>query len=161
MQPSTLDSNFKNFLLTIDDKVAMLEAIAKLKLVQFSTNPDALTTMLSNEVSSDVAKAISGVIQASPAPSFEEIERFLTALPVVHLTLSFSPTRSQLQAYQSILQEEGKHPLVLLQVTVNPSLLAGAQVEINGSYRDYSLQTAVDSFQHTPAYQAIITKHLQ
>lgn len=161
MQPSKLDSNLKQFLVTIDDKVAMLQAIAKLKMVQFSTNPDALATTLATEVSYDVATALSTVVNQENPPSFAEIETWLTKLPVVSLTLPFSPTRSQLQAYQEILQTEGKQETILLQIQVRPQLLAGVQVEIAGSYRDYSLQTALDSFVHTPAYQAILTKHLQ
>ncbi|MBP9700569.1 F0F1 ATP synthase subunit delta [Candidatus Woesebacteria bacterium] len=161
MQPSNLDSNLKQFLVTIDDKVAMLEAIAKLKLVQYSTNADALVTALANDVSYDVATALSTVLHQENPPSFSEIETWLTHLPVISLSLSFAPSRIQLQAYQEILQTEGKHPTVLLQVSVNPHLLAGVQVEINGTYRDYSLQTALDSFVQTPAYQAILTKHLQ
>lgn len=161
MQPSKLDSNFKQSLLTIEDKVAMLEAIGKLKLVQFSTNPEAMATTLATDIPYEVATALSGVLQAETPPSFEEIETWLTKLPVVHLTLAFAPSRRQLQDYQEILQTEGHYETVLLQVSVNPRLLAGVQVEIQGAYRDFSLQTAIDSFVHTPAYQAILSKHLQ
>ena len=87
----------------------------------------------------EIAKRKSG-------PEKEEIsklEKELRALPEMKLDIAFFPTDNFLNRISQWLQKEIGQK-VILDITVNPKVVAGAIIEYQGNWRDFSLAKKID-----------------
>lgn len=67
-----------------------------------------------------------------------ELEKKLLALPEIKLEIAFSPNDSFLEKISQWLEKELGQK-VILDITVNPKVVAGAIIEYQGFFRDFSL----------------------
>jgi F0F1-type ATP synthase delta subunit len=66
-----------------------------------------------------------------------------TSLPAVSLTIAFEPDEPTLKELSSWFVLNTNHQ-VLLDVTVDPTLIAGASLTTNGQFRDFSAKSRFD-----------------
>ena len=64
----------------------------------------------------------------------------LNVLKVLKMTIASEPTRSNVVAYVAWVKKNLGED-VILDISVNPNLIAGAQIVWNGKYQDYSKST--------------------
>lgn len=74
---------------------------------------------------------------------FEDILRTVASLPVATLTLAFEPRSANLVAITEWFVSN-LHTQVLLDIEVDPGLVAGAVVTFNGKSQDFSIRPQVD-----------------
>ncbi len=72
----------------------------------------------------------------------ENWKKELDTLRIFKLTLAYEPTRINILTYANWIKKTVGAD-VILDVTVDPKLVAGAQIVWNGKYQDYSLTEIV------------------
>lgn len=93
---------------------------------------EKLLTILSNEhVNTQQPNAIQNCLQ--------EIKKNIAQLPVLTLTIAFSPKQQLLEMLATWFLVHTKKP-VLLDIVVNKNLIGGAIIEYKGIFKDYSLK---------------------
>jgi F0F1-type ATP synthase delta subunit len=80
--------------------------------------------------------------QAEATAFLNKLAEAISTLPTVHLTLAVAP---KMQLIKTISQWfiATYQKTVLLDIKVEPSLMAGSIVEFNGRYKDYSLKKSI------------------
>ena len=71
------------------------------------------------------------------------LEKELRALPEMKLDIAFFPTDNFLNRISQWLQKEFDQRIIL-DITVNPKVVAGAIIEYQGNWRDFSLAKKID-----------------
>jgi len=69
----------------------------------------------------------------------------LKELPTVDLTLAYSPPYEQLRSFSKWWRKNSQ-PYILLNITVNKELIAGAMIGYNGIMQDYSLHKVLGTY---------------
>ncbi|KPJ73616.1 hypothetical protein AMJ48_00040 [Parcubacteria bacterium DG_74_1] len=86
------------------------------------------------------------IAEKKSGPEKEEVSRLekeLRALPEIKLDIAFSPKDNFLNTISQWLQRElGQR--TILDITVNPKVVAGAIIEYQGIWRDFSLAKKID-----------------
>jgi len=86
------------------------------------------------------------ITRKKSGPEKEEasnLEKELRALPEMKLDIAFFPTDNFLNRISQWLQKEfGQR--IILDITVNPKVVAGAIIEYQGNWRDFSLAKKID-----------------
>ena len=72
-----------------------------------------------------------------------KLEKKLRALPEIKLEIAFFPKDNFLNRISQWLQKEIGQK-VILDITVNPKVVAGATIEYQGNWRDFSLAKKID-----------------
>jgi F0F1-type ATP synthase delta subunit len=86
------------------------------------------------------------IAEKKSGPGKEEIsklEKKLRALPEIKLEVAFSPKDNFLNRVGQWFQKEIGQK-VILDITVNPKVVAGATIEYQGNWRDFSLAKKID-----------------
>ncbi len=99
-----------------------------------------LTTLLPYTLSEKLQRALqtSGILdknQSEQQTYFEKLKEKIKSLPQVKLTLAFVPTQDFLQECCKDLSTILKQP-VLIDLTIDQAIIAGAQISYNGKYID-------------------------
>lgn len=81
----------------------------------------------------------------SATPFLTELLNILKAAPVVDITLAFYPTYDQLNEIVSWWRKEIE-PHIILNIKVDPQLVAGAIIGYNGQITNLTLQEGLSSF---------------
>lgn len=75
----------------------------------------------------------------------EEIITYLNSLPVVNLKLAFEPSEIFIRHVNQVLSEQ-KGEKVVLNISVNPEIVAGVVIEFGGKFADYSYQKQAEHY---------------
>lgn len=76
---------------------------------------------------------------------FEGLVKILKSLPTVDLTLGYAPPYRQLQKFSAWWRKH-THAQILLDITVDKSLIAGAKIGYKGQMKDFSLNKVLDTY---------------
>jgi hypothetical protein len=76
---------------------------------------------------------------------FIKLQETLLALPVIQITLAVSPNTQLVNRMHEWFYRT-YHKLVLLEIIINPDIVAGSIVSANGKYYDYSLKKKTQQF---------------
>ena len=143
-------NDFLSRLTAVTDKVFQTNFNLKSALAeQFGINKsDRLMTLLRenniNAESLDAAKKF-----------LEKIQGSIASLPILTLTLAFEPKEATLKALSEWFLINTKKQ-VLFDIAVNTKLVAGATINFNGKYFDFSIRPTVERI--TQAYITRITQ---
>lgn len=86
---------------------------------------------------------IAGRKSGSEKEEVSKLEKELRVLPEIKLDIAFFPKDNFLNRISQWLQEEfGQR--IILDITVNPKIVAGAIIEYQGIWRDFSLAKKID-----------------
>lgn len=72
-----------------------------------------------------------------------KIEKNLLSLPVLRLEIAFKPTDEFIKKLSDWVEKEAQQK-VILDIVVNPKVVAGALIEYQGIFRDYSLSKRIE-----------------
>lgn len=88
-----------------------------------------------------------GVLPSNPVAMtglIDKITQSLHGLTIAKISLAFLPTRNTVDIMSSWFEEQiGAR--VIIDISVDPSILAGVVIEAGGFYKDYSLRQRLDS----------------
>jgi F0F1-type ATP synthase delta subunit len=143
-------NDFLSRLTAITDKVFQTNFNLKNALAeQFGINKsDRLMTLLrENNINADSLDAAKKFL--------EKIQESIASLPVLTLTIAFEPKEATLKALSEWFLINTKKQ-VLFNITVNTKLVAGATINFNGKYFDFTIRPTVERI--TQAYIARITQ---
>lgn len=76
---------------------------------------------------------------------FSSLGKQLAALPVIQITLAFQPKEELIKRIQDWFYRT-LSTFVVLDIAVNPDIIAGAIVTTNGKYYDFSLEKQTEKF---------------
>ncbi|MBP9690571.1 F0F1 ATP synthase subunit delta [Candidatus Woesebacteria bacterium] len=86
---------------------------------------------------------------AAATPFLREVLETLKHAVIVDITLAFYPTYEQLSKILQWWRQE-MNPHVVLNLTVDPQVVAGAKIGYNGSISDLTMKQDLSSFLETP-----------
>lgn len=94
-----------------------------------------LTFLRKNNVATDTV---------APLKEFlTKMQEYIHALPTLSLTIAFEPKEETLRAISQWFVGQ-LHKQILLEITVNPAIIAGTAITFRGKYLDYSIQSIFD-----------------
>lgn len=133
-------------ILTVEDARRTREKLNNIQENIFSTNYNlekSLDSFLSQEEKQEFKSFFSQNNLNLKTPKeinlgIEKIQESIDKMPLVILTTAFKPTVSSIRKFSNLLSERNKER-VLLSLNVNPQILGGVLIELNGNFRDYSL----------------------
>lgn len=76
--------------------------------------------------------------EKTPNKYLEELKQALLKLPIVELTIAFSPSQNDINEVLAAIRSE-INPEAIIDISVNPYLIAGAQIIYEGKYHDGSI----------------------
>jgi F0F1-type ATP synthase delta subunit len=71
------------------------------------------------------------------------LRKHLLSLPVVKLTIAFEPNQRLVDKLATFFSSIGREN-VIFDILVDRNIVAGAVLEVNGAYRDYSVSKQID-----------------
>lgn len=140
-------STFQQYIKTTEDVTYLLSLLGTLRTELFKKNR-SFEQILEQDISYQKGFTIKKIAAAHQVnlDSAAEVVAFLqklteaiTTLPVVTITLAFSPRADLVTSIsQWFTMNFGR--LVILDIKVDPTLMAGSVVSFNGKRKDYSLR---------------------
>jgi F0F1-type ATP synthase delta subunit len=135
-------SEILKLILTEEEKNDMLISINKLLL---SLDQHGLTVeeLVNKSFSLKVARSFDlAQVSADPKAYFEGLAKSIEELEVLGLEVAVEPTGEMMQKiYDWVLTNLGKQ--VILDVSINPVIIAGAKISFNGKFIDNSLEKSL------------------
>jgi F0F1-type ATP synthase delta subunit len=130
---------------TKEDIISLKEDISKIQKVIFSksgTLSEKAKGIVKKELFEFILEAErQGEIDFNSQEQFEFLENLkikLDSLPLLKMTLAFSPTQSTIEKISQFLENKlGKK--IILDISYNPEILGGAILEYRGKYLNLSL----------------------
>lgn len=136
-----------SFLYSVEDRSFMLGKLAILEQGAFSTK-QSFEEQVHEQFSLPVAEALlhamtEANIASSSAPA---VQKFIKAqietvksLPVVRLRVAFNPSNDMVKNISKWLDLFSSDKM-LVEVIVDPAVIGGVAIELDGTYSDYSLK---------------------
>lgn len=153
MKHSSIYSDIVSTVRTVEDAEELEREIDLLLASLFRVNVN-LKKQISQSVRGTTALAIEASLkQANMAKSdregmrefFETLKKQVRDLPIAKLTLAFAPTQKTIATIFSWVTEQlGKG--MILDITVDESIIGGAVVDCGGRYADCSIRSRLDAF---------------
>lgn len=151
-QPIDLNQLFST-VYTKEDLLIFYKEIDQLIALLF-TGPGELSEKMDQVVAADKKKSLLYYLGATNTrldnlvdikEALSKVERLGNALPVVTLELAFEPTESIIKtiSYWFVKRIQTK---VILDFTLERRIIGGAYVAVNGTYKDYTLQTKINKY---------------
>jgi len=75
---------------------------------------------------------------------FSDLEKMTTNLPILTMYLAFEPDEATLNQLGTFVRQTFNFPLLLLDIKINPNLIAGTALVWKGIYKDYSLHAKIE-----------------
>ena len=127
---------------TVDQVSELVYTVDTLESSLYMIGKQSWSEILQTEVGADVAKYFD-IPESSRKAFLEAVRQKVKALQVLKLTVAVELPTASLQhicawARQNISTE------IILDVAVDPSLIAGAQISLAGKYVDLSAKTELD-----------------
>ena len=122
-----------------DQLVEKLEALSKgIYAKKGQTSLDDLTITVQNMIVSFLQKnKVDTKKNTDVLKAFNTLAAHVKSLPTLTIEIAFEPTVSQLAKFAGKIELFGSRPL--LKAKVNPQMLAGAVLEMNGKRLDHSI----------------------
>lgn len=140
-------SNLLADLTTTTDVAILRQEIQDLQASLYAVKKGTFDEVLTNNVRRSVSQEIKREIEenkVTPEKYLEGLTAELDQLPSVQVSTAVEPSQGTLEKIHTWLNEQlGKH--VLLDLRIQPNLLAGATVSAEGKYYDGSLQEHLDT----------------
>lgn len=149
-----MENNFGDFeekISTTADLNNLLADISKAESASYGAGPDVLSHKLRGEVS-PIFEAILRKLendkvipesQEGRVEYFQKLRDYLQNLPKVRLELAFKPSSDFIKKMATFIRSDSGKTIVL-DIEVKPAILAGATIEYNGNYRDYSYSSKLE-----------------
>lgn len=135
-------SNLLNTIVTLEDSTLLQEELRLLSESLYGGKDTNFETVIAQKVRRSVAVALKADLKTVGGASLEFIQdtmSFFNALPVLEIGLGYEPTAEEIVLFAQKARELAGYPLVL-SLMYKPYLIGGAELTINGEYRDYSLR---------------------
>ncbi|MBU1000608.1 hypothetical protein KKE78_04405 [Patescibacteria group bacterium] len=76
---------------------------------------------------------------------FADLEKKISNLPTLAMYLTFEPNDTTLYQVGSVARKTFNYPSLILDIKLDPNLIAGAALVWKGVYKDYSLRAKVEN----------------
>jgi len=149
-----MEKVFEKFLekvITKEDFILLLEEINSLERFIFKETKKPLSEKIKGEVREEFRNIIEKlekekIITRSPDQQFsffDNFKKYLKNIPQLKLEIAFLPSEEFLLDVKNWFKKE-KNKEVILDLTVNPKLVAGAIIEYEGRYGNFSIAKKID-----------------
>lgn len=131
---------------TKEELIFFLEEVAKARQTIFKDKELLLSKKVEGKVSGEFRELIErlekeGIISENRRQQsviLEKLEKELQSLPEIKLEIAFSPDDNFLKRISQWFEKELGQKIIL-DLTINPKIVAGAIIEYRGNWRDFSL----------------------
>jgi len=136
---------FLKNIMTAGDLVALVDDLNEINKLLYITGGQKLSQRVKGKVSEDVYEAVSilekeGVLPAEPSKAEDylgELLVYLQKIPRVALTIAFEPSTEFIRQIYDWFEKISPKKVVL-DLRTRREIVAGAIIEYNGKYKDYS-----------------------
>ena len=143
--------NFTKNLVTFQDLNTLLRDIEEAETAIFEVGSAILSKKLENKVSDNFEEALRQVEREGLLPKsqqgkqefFKELKSHLLSLPKVKMELAFDPEPAFVKKISEFVGKSLNSPAVL-DISVKPAIIAGATIEFNGMFKDYSYKDKLE-----------------
>ncbi|KKR50745.1 MAG: hypothetical protein UT84_C0007G0016 [Candidatus Curtissbacteria bacterium GW2011_GWA1_40_16] len=144
---------FVNAVYDTNGMYLLIEQLEGLKRFLFKDKEGTISRKAGTFLSSNIASILSQLETLGLEPGDDEkqlqlldaIIEYLTNMPKVKVTLAFEPSITFVNNLNSVVSKEIGQK-VILDISVNQFIFAGAVFEYNGKVKDYSLGQKVDDY---------------
>ncbi len=134
---------------TTEERQAFLEKIEKAQALLFSPNAKPL-----GEVFPELESLVSGTPDVGKA--LVELRNQVLALPIIHLTMAFEPTKEQVEKIAGVIQSSKKDSAFILEIELDPTIIAGVAMSDSGVIIDRTLKQKIEGV----LLQPILAKYI-
>lgn len=136
---------------TKEELIFFLEEITRVRELIFKDKELSLSKRVKGKVGEEFKELIErlekeGIISENRGQQlafWEELEKYLQSLPEIKLEIAFLPDDNFLEKVSQWLEKElGRK--IILDLTINPKIVAGAIIEYQGNWRDFSMAKEID-----------------
>ncbi len=149
-----MENNFKDFeekISTTEDLNSLLTDISEAESASYSAGPNVLSHRLRGKVSPIFEAILQKFEQEKVIPEsqeekveyFQKLRDYLQNLPKVRLELAFEPSGEFIKKMVTFIRNDSRKTTVL-DIEVKPAILAGATIEHDGNYKDYSFSNKLE-----------------
>ncbi|HVA96188.1 MAG TPA: F0F1 ATP synthase subunit delta [Candidatus Acidoferrales bacterium] len=111
-----------------------------------------LTLLLNNNINAESLPAVKAFLHT--------LQEQVTTLPVLSITIAFEPTQQTLASLSEWFLVNMKKQM-LFDISVNKSLVAGASINFNGKFRDFSIRPVFERILNTSLHNITNTTLVQ
>lgn len=142
-----------NTIYTKEDLVLFYKEIDQLMTLIF-TGSGTVEEKMDQILSPDKKKSLLSYFQATHTrpenvvevkEALSKVGKLGNLLPVISLALAFEPTESTIKTISNWFLRR-LHTRVVLDIALERSVIGGAYISFNGTYRNYTLQTKIDKY---------------
>jgi len=144
---------------TKEELIFFLEETARVQQIIFKDKGLSLSKKAEGKVGGEFKKLIErlekeGIISGNleqQSAFWKKLEKELKSLPEIKLEIAFSPDDNSLERISQWLEKELGQKIIL-DLTINPKIVAGAIIEYRGNWRDFSLAKEIDKLTPPPKF---------
>lgn len=125
---------------TSDELAGLSSQVSDLREAMFSTTSTNFDEILKKMAPVSLAEKIKKSVGAVGAQEFiDGLQKALSEVKVIKLTLSFEPTEELMEMMRSFI-ESNTNMHKVLDIEVDPKIIGGLIIEDGGLYKDYTLR---------------------
>ncbi len=142
---SNLLSPLADLLQTTADIRELESELSAIRAGIYGTGHHSLENVFKDRVRAKVASVLEPALQETTKPEsvLNELTSEIKQLPILKLRIAFEPTQATFEKIGSWLHTNTEMHWVF-DLVIDQSIGAGAIIEVNGLYRDYSFKNALD-----------------
>ncbi len=130
---------------TANHLFTLIDDIQEAESASYEVEVGLLSKRLGGKVSKSFQETLVKLEEAGSLPAFREEESdyfrelkdYLLKLPRVKIELAFAPSEKFVKKISDFINQ-GYSQKIILDISVKPAILAGAKIEYNGKFKDYS-----------------------
>lgn len=132
-------SDILKFVRTMDDKEALQDEILKLRDALYITHEGAVEEVLDKNVRLSVGEILKSHLSdgASKEEYLKGLYEAINNIKILEITLAIELTSKILKIIESWIEQNISEDIIL-DIKIDPSLVAGAQIAFDGKFEDFS-----------------------
>lgn len=138
-----MDSTVSQFIRTSEERSLFLSELDQVEKSLFKTGETAEMDLASLHIRRETLSYWLDIVRqkVGAKQTLEELREAVMAMPMVRLTLATEPSSEDIDVYiRHLRQHTEKNPMIL-DIHVDPTLVAGAEVVVDGKVTDASLRS--------------------
>lgn len=136
---------FAQNLITTKDLYFLIDEVELAEVASSEAGEGSLSSKLKNKVSNVFEESLIKLEKAGSIPAsqearaeyFRRLKEKLLNLPKVKIEIAFEPSEEFVKKISDFINSSAKEKIIL-EISVKPSIIAGATIERGGIFRDYS-----------------------
>ena len=147
MSKTDLYSLAKDLLITNKDRAVLLDALSVIQELAYTKDANIIKSKIKESIPEKFFELFESIILTTKSPTdltktMSDLQMFVNNLPVIHLTIGYTPTRAQIEQLSMRIRATF-NPEALLDYAINHDFALQIQVDVNGKSFTKSLENSI------------------